>query len=164
MKVFILALCIFVFVGSAFAKDVYIDRPDRNYSPSKSVWNPDPGEKVYMCIGCMVKIKELDSGLWKIIAFNGMTYHGGVPTLNFDLCYFQKDVPDCMDIFIVKQSNLTGHVFAIRFFKFKILKIDNDALHLEFLGFMDDEETTETEVTPMPDSKKSQEEEKGSDL
>lgn len=149
MKIVTLVLCIFIFfTGTAMSEDVYIDRPDRNYSPSSATWKPEPGDKVYMCIGCMVKIQELDSGLWKIIAFNGMTYPGGMSTLNFDLCYFQKDVPDCMDIFIIKSTNWTGHVFAIRFFKFKILKVDTYGLMLEFVGFMDDEQKTETETEP----------------
>ena len=164
MKTFILAaLCIFIFVGSVMAEDVYINRPDRNYSPSSSIWTPNPGEKVYMCIGCMVKIRETEN-VWRVIAFNGMTYPGTIPTLNFDFCYFQKDVPQCMDIFIVKSgTNLTGHVFAIRFFKFKILKIDTNALHLEFVGFLDDKQPTGMNETT-PDGKKSQKEEKGSDL
>ena len=150
-----LSLLLFMFVGTAIAKDVYINRPDRNYSPSTSIWTPEPGDKVYMCIGCMVKLYETEK-LWKVIAFNGMTYTGQVPTLNFDLCYFQKDIPDCMDIFIVKSgSNLTGHVFAIRFFKFKILKIDTDALHLEFVGFMDEKEP---DLKPLPQNDDDKEE------
>lgn len=127
-----------MFIGTAMSKDVYINKPDRNYSPESGIWKPNAGEKVYMCIGCMVKIRETGN-LWKIIAFNGMTYPGGMATLNFDLCYFQKDVPECMDIFIVKGSQWTGHVFSIRFFKFKILKIETDALLLEFVGYTDEE-------------------------
>ena len=150
MKTIAIALCIFLFmIGAAGAKDgVYISKPDRNYSPSNNIWTPEPGDKVYFCIGCMVKAYETKK-LWKVIAFNGMTYPGGISTLNFDLCYFQKDIPECMDIFIVKGSQWTGHVFSIRFFKFKILKIDTDALYLEFVGFADDQQPDpETSMAP----------------
>lgn len=166
MKTIAIALCIFIFtIGAAVAGDgVYIDRPDRNYSPSSTTWNPEPGDKVYFCIGCMVKIWEVKDKVWRVIAFNGMTYPGGISTLNFDLCYFQKDIPECMDIFIVKGSQWTGHVFSIRFFKFKILKIDTDALHLEFIGFTDDKQPDAETSMPPGEKTPKKKNDKGSDL
>lgn len=167
MKTITLVLCIFLLtIVAAVADDgVYISKPDRNYNPSRNIWEPEPGDKVYFCIGCMVKLWEKKDSVWRVIAFNGMTYPGEVPTLNFDLCYFQKDIPECMDIFIVHSGKLTGHVFSIRFFKFKILKIETDALHMEFVGFVDDVQP-DSETSMAPEEKKTapKKEDKGSEL
>lgn len=164
MKTVVMTLCIFIFsIGAVFAAEgVYIDRPDRNYSPSSSIWNPEPGDRVYFCIGCMVKIWEIKDKLWKIISFNGMTYPGQVATFNFDLCYNQKNIPDCMDIFILNPTKFNKDIITIRFFKFKLIKVEAHAIILEFIGFMDDEES---EVSATPEEKTSpKKEDKGSDL
>ena len=142
MRTLIVALLLFMFVGTAIAKDVYISKPDRNYSVSKDVWRPDPGENVFFYIGAAIKLYEGEK-LWRIIVFNGLTHQGGVPTFNFDLCYFQKDAPKCVDVFWMDPTGLNNIVINIGMFKFKIIKRQRHGLLLEFISYLDEENVEE---------------------
>ena len=161
MRVLIYTICIIgLLVNFAIAgKSQRIDIPNRHYNVSDSIWHPEPGDRVYLCVGCMVKIQETKS-IWRIIALNGMTFEGGSHTLNFDFCYHQSNSPDCVDVFYSDPQGRNNDIISLRFFKFKIVERHAHALVLEFVGFLDEKEP---DLKPLPkndDDKKEEPESK----